>query len=225
MPHAVPPRKAPNATRRSREYLTPPEVDALIAAARWLGWHGHRDATMLHLVYRYGLRVSELVAVRWERVDLQSGVLHVRRRKNGLATTHPLYGPAIRALRAPAWVYPAMPYVFVSERQGPLVDATVRKIVARAGEAAHLGFPVHPHMLRHATGFKLANEGHDTRGWAVAMQGQGEAGLTQVRQGIAAVRATGTALLIPYFCTARADVSAHLGHTEAGSRPSPRPTP
>jgi type 1 fimbriae regulatory protein FimB/type 1 fimbriae regulatory protein FimE len=100
MPHAVPPRKAPNATRRSREYLTPREVDALIAAARRLGRHGHRDATMLLLAYRHGLRVSELVALRWEQVDLQSGVLHVRRRKNGLATTHPLYGPEIRALRA-----------------------------------------------------------------------------------------------------------------------------
>jgi len=163
MPSLMPPRKAPNAARRSREYLTPREVDLLIAAARRLGRHGHRDATMLLLAYRHGLRVSELVALRWEQVDLQGGVLHVRRRKNGLATTHPLYGPEIRALRALARAHPDMPYVFVSERQGPLTDATVRKLVARAGEAAHLGFPVHPHMLRHATGFKLANEGHDMR--------------------------------------------------------------
>src|SRR5882762_3134193 len=56
MPHAMPPRKAPNATRRSREYLTPREVDALIAAARRLGRYGHRDATMLLLAYRHGLR-------------------------------------------------------------------------------------------------------------------------------------------------------------------------
>jgi len=163
MPHAVPPRKVPNNTRRSREYLTPREVDALIAAARRLGRYGHRDATILLLAYRHGLRVSELVALRWEQVDQQGGVLHVRRRKNGLATTHPLYGPEIRALRALARAHPDMPYVFVSERQGPLTDATVRKLVARAGEAAHLGFPVHPHMLRHATGFKLANEGHYMR--------------------------------------------------------------
>lgn len=53
--------------------------------------------------------------------------------------------------------------MFVTERHGPLTDSTFRKIVARAGEAAQLGFPVHPHMLRHATGFKLANDGHDTR--------------------------------------------------------------
>ena len=59
----MPPRKAPNATRRSREYLTPREVDLLIAAARRLGRHGHRDATMVLLAYRHGLRVSELVAL------------------------------------------------------------------------------------------------------------------------------------------------------------------
>jgi len=67
MPHAGPPRKALNATRRSREYLTPREVDALIAAARRLGRHGHRDVTMVLLAYRHGLRVSELVALRWSR--------------------------------------------------------------------------------------------------------------------------------------------------------------
>ena len=80
-----------------------------------------------------------------------------------MPSTHPLYGPEIRALRALARTYPDTPYVFVSERKGPLTEATFRKIMARAGEAAHLGFPVHPHMLRHATGFKLANDGHDTR--------------------------------------------------------------
>jgi type 1 fimbriae regulatory protein FimB/type 1 fimbriae regulatory protein FimE len=118
---------------------------------------------MLLLAYRHGLRVSELVALRWEQVDLPGGVLHVRQRKNGLATTHPLYGPEIRALRALARAYPDTPYVLVSERKGPLTDATVRKIVARAGAVAHLGFPVQPHMLRHATGFTLANDGHDIR--------------------------------------------------------------
>ena len=70
---------------------------------------------MLLLAYRHGLRVSELVALRWEQVDLQGGVLHVRRRKNGLATTHPLYGPEIRALRALTRAHPDLPYVFVSE--------------------------------------------------------------------------------------------------------------
>ena len=55
------------------------------------------------------------------------------------------------------------PYLFVTKRGGPLTASTVRKLVARAGEKAGLSFPVHPHMLRHATGFYLANQGHDTR--------------------------------------------------------------
>lgn len=51
----------------------------------------------------------------------------------------------------------------LSERKGPLTDHSFRKIVTRAGEVAKLSFNVHPHMLRHATGFKLANDGIDTR--------------------------------------------------------------
>ena len=87
-----PPPKVPNAERRSREHLTPAEIDRLIAAARQLGRHGHRDATMILLAYRHGLRVSELVSLRREQLDLRQGLLHVRRRKNGLPSTHPLRG-------------------------------------------------------------------------------------------------------------------------------------
>ncbi|CDI04632.1 tyrosine recombinase/inversion of on/off regulator of fimA [Candidatus Competibacter denitrificans Run_A_D11] len=158
-----PPLKQRNDHRRSREYLTPTEVDRLIIAAKRLGRHGHRDATMILLAYRHGLRVSELVALRREQVDLRQGLLHVRRRKHGLPSTQPLRGPEIRALRQLWRDYPATPYVFVSERKAPLTDSTFRKLVARAGEAANLGMPIHPHMLRHSTGFKLANDGQDTR--------------------------------------------------------------
>jgi integrase len=159
----APPRKQPNARRRSREHLTPAEIDRLIAAARQLGRHGHRDATMILLAYRHGLRVSELIGLRREQVDLRQGLLHVRRRKNGLPSTHPLHGPELRALRKLRRDDPDTPYVFVSERQAPMTASTFRKLVARAGAAARLGMPIHPHMLRHSTGFKLANDGQDTR--------------------------------------------------------------
>ena len=162
--HRVPPpRKRPNTYWRSREYLTAAEIERLISMAKRLGRHGHRDATMIQLAYRHGLRVAELIALRWDQVDLRNGLLHVRRRKNGLPSTHPLYGVELRALRQLARAYPDTPYVFVTERKSPMTDSTFRKIVARAGAKAQLGFPVHPHMLRHATGFKLANDGHDTR--------------------------------------------------------------
>jgi type 1 fimbriae regulatory protein FimB/type 1 fimbriae regulatory protein FimE len=115
------------------------------------------------IAYRHGLRVSELVALRWDQVDLKAGLLHVARLKNGLASTHPIRGPELRALRELARDYPSSPYLFVSELGGPMTPATVRKLIARAGEKAKLPFPIHPHMLRHSTGYKLANDGHDTR--------------------------------------------------------------
>ena len=159
----VPPRRVTNPERRSREYLTAAEVEALMEGARQIGRHGHRDMTLILLAYRHGLRVAELVALRWEQVDLKQGLLHVNRLKRGTPGTHPLRGPELRALRQLQRDYPETPYVFVSERKAPLTTGAVRKIVARAGELAGLGFPVHPHMLRHATGFYLANQGQDTR--------------------------------------------------------------
>ncbi len=159
----VPPRRLPNKARRSREHLSEKEVGALLESAKKSGRHGHRDATLILLAYRHALRVSELVALRWDQIDLSQGLLHVSRAKNGTPSTHPLRGPEIRALRRLQRMYPDTPYVFVTERKGPLTTSTVRKIIARAGELAGLGFPVHPHMLRHACGFKLANDGHDTR--------------------------------------------------------------
>jgi type 1 fimbriae regulatory protein FimB/type 1 fimbriae regulatory protein FimE len=158
-----PPRKRPNAERRSREFLTPAEVGRLVEAAQGVGRHGHRDATMILIAYRHALRVSELTALRWDQVDLAQGLLHVKRLKNGNASTHPLHGPELRALRRLQRDYPNSPYIFTGERRGPLTDSTVRKMVARAGITAGLEFPVHPHMLRHAAGYKLANDGQDTR--------------------------------------------------------------
>jgi len=157
------PRKPRNVERRSREYLTEDEVRKLIDAAKKIGRHGHRDATMILMAFRHGLRVSELVSLRWDQVDFNGGLLHVRRMKNGTPSTHPLGGSEIRALRKIKREYPETQFVFVSERKGPMTTSTFRKVVDRAGGIAEIGLPVHPHMLRHATGFKLANDGQDTR--------------------------------------------------------------
>ncbi len=159
----LPPRRVANSAVRSREYLTSDEVDGLINAAKRIGRHGHRDATLILLAYRHGLRVSELISLRWDQIDLKQGVLHVNRLKNGTPSNHPIRGPEIRALRRLRREYSETPYMFVTERKGPLTASTVRKMVARAGREAKLPFPVHPHMLRHACGYKLANDGHDTR--------------------------------------------------------------
>jgi integrase len=159
----APPRRITNLERRSREHLTPAEVERLIVAAGKEGRHGLRDGTLVLIAYRHGLRVGELVALRWEQVDLPHGTLHVNRKKNGEAATHPLSGRELRALRQLKRAYPESPFLFVTERGGPITEATVRKMFARAGQTAGIAFPVHPHMLRHATGFYLANNGVDTR--------------------------------------------------------------
>ena len=159
----VPPRRVSNIERRPREHLTRDEVERLIEAARRVGRHSHRDATLILLAFRHGLRVSETVALQWTQVDFKNGLLHVNRLKGGVPSTHPLSGAELRALRKLRRDYPDTQYVFVSERKAPLSTAGVRKVLARAGEMAQIGFPVHPHQLRHATGYALANKGVDTR--------------------------------------------------------------
>jgi len=158
-----PPKKPKNKSQRTREYLTESEIEKLRQAARQQGRHGHRDDTLILLMFRHGFRVSELIALRWEQVDLKQGLLHVYRIKHGLPATHPIRGIELRALRQLQRDYSHTPYVFVSERKAPLTDRTVHHIIARAGQQAHFKFTVHPHMLSHSTGFYLANEGHDTR--------------------------------------------------------------
>jgi type 1 fimbriae regulatory protein FimE len=159
----IPPRRQSNLDLRTREYLTPAEVEKLLQASGKVGRHGARDRTLILLAYRHGLRVSELVTLRWEQIDFKAGSIHVNRLKNGLPSTHPIRGVEMRALRELRRVYVDSPYVFVTERKGPMTTATARKLIARAGELAKLPFPIHPHMLRHACGFKLASEGQDTR--------------------------------------------------------------
>jgi site-specific recombinase XerD len=159
----VTPRRLPNADLRTREYLTEAEVERLIAAARKNRW-GHRDATMLLVAYRHGLRVSELIDLRWDQVDFRTASLHVRRVKQGTPSTHPILGDELRALRRlQREQEPKSSFVFTSERGSPFTTAGFARMVERAGAEARLGLKVHPHMLRHACGYALANRGHDTR--------------------------------------------------------------
>ena len=158
------PVRRPNAELRTREYLTPAEVAKLMRVAGKRSRYGQRDACLILLAYRHGLRVSELVALKWDQVDLKAGHLHVRRAKHGTPSTHPMQGDELRALRQLAREWPDHGgFVFVSERGGPMSTDGVRKMITRTGIEAEIRFPVHPHMLRHACGFKLANDGHDTR--------------------------------------------------------------
>ena len=146
-----------------RDYLRPDEVDAMVQAARQSGRHRVRDAAIILMMFRHGLRTAELVALRWQQVDLKTGYLDVHRVKRGHDAKHPLRGPQLRLLRELQRLYPDSPYVFVSERKAPLSPRSIREIVARLGKLAGLPFVPHPHQLRHACGYYLASHGHDTR--------------------------------------------------------------
>jgi len=132
-------------------------------AARERGRYGHRDMVMILVAYRHALRVSELCALRWDQVNFARGLLHVRRVKNGTPSVHPLGGSEIRTLRRLRREQSESRHVFLSERRSPMSPAGFRKMLARTGEGSEFPFPVHPHMLRHACGYKLANDGQDTR--------------------------------------------------------------
>ena len=159
---AVGPLRRPNSDLRSREHLTETEVEELIEAARG-NRYGHRDATTILVAYRHGLRASEVCDLRWEQIDWNSATLHVRRVKSGKPSTHPIRGDELRALRKLRREAPKSPFVFVSERGGPFTTDSFNWMVKRVGQKAGLPFQVHAHMLRHAAGYKLAGDGHDTR--------------------------------------------------------------
>jgi Phage integrase family len=117
-------------------------VQALLSAA--LGW------------------ASEVCSLEWHQIELDQGGLHVRRAKRGTPSVHPIRGDEIRALRRLRREN-SEAYVFVSERGGPISPMGFHHLMVRLGNAAEMPFAVHPHILRHACGFKLANDGHDTR--------------------------------------------------------------
>jgi len=148
---------------RTREYLTGAEVETLMATARKSSRWGHRDATMILIAYRHGLRASEVCDLQWSQIELNTGRIHVRRSKRGTPSVHPLQGDELRALRRLQREQPPGPHVFVSERGAPMAPKSFHALIQRLGERAGMPFPIHPHMLRHGCGYALANAGHDTR--------------------------------------------------------------
>ena len=149
-----------------RKHLVSAEVDKLIAATKG-SRNEARDRCLLLLMFRHGLRVSEACGLQLSQVDTESRVLHVERLKKGLSTTHPLRLDEIRAIKA--WLIerkrlnPEGDAFFVSERRTALNRKTAWAAIRDYGEKANLAVTAHPHMLRHACGFALADQGADTR--------------------------------------------------------------
>jgi type 1 fimbriae regulatory protein FimB/type 1 fimbriae regulatory protein FimE len=158
------PRKPRNAEVRGREYLTAEEVERLRRSALALGRYPERDAAMILLAFRHGLRVSELVGIRWDQVDFGRKTLKVNRLKGSRNGTHDLGRSELQALKKLERSNGGRsPFVFRNERGGKLSPSGFFKILARAGRNCDPPIACHPHMLRHACGFHLINEGHSTR--------------------------------------------------------------
>jgi integrase len=156
-------RRGTNAELRTREYLTPAEIEKLSRAAKDGRW-GHRDATLILVAYRHGLRAKEACELEWSQVEFgRSACLHVRRAKNGKPSVHPIRGDELRMLTALRKENPDSGYVFTTERGTPFTADAINRLVKIIGARAELPFPVHFHMLRHSCGYKLANDGIDTR--------------------------------------------------------------
>jgi type 1 fimbriae regulatory protein FimB len=149
-----------------RKHLTALEIEKLLEATKGTR-HEARDRCLLLLMFRHGLRVSEACMLKLSQVDTASRVLHVARLKQGLSTTHPLRGDELRAIKAwlavRATMRPTMDAFFISERRSPLSRKTAWAMIRHYGERAGLSVEAHPHMLRHACGFALADQGADTR--------------------------------------------------------------
>ncbi len=145
------------------EHLTPAQVEQVAIAAGKVGRCRFRDTWLIRIAFRHGLRASELIRLKWDQIDFKNGDLMVRRLKKGKDSRHPLGGDETRALHRLRKMFPDSPYVFPSQLGGPLTPSALQKMVRRAGEKAGLPMPIHPHMLRHACGFKMASEGRDLR--------------------------------------------------------------
>ena len=162
----MPTKSAETIDQNAKNFLTTSEMKKFLEAAR-KGRHGVRDYCLMLTAYRHGLRVSELIDIRHKDLDFDSARIYVRRLKGSLSTHQPIEGDELRSIRA--WLkirenYPNANsnYLFLSER-GPLTRQAVNYLVEQIGKRAKLSFKVNPHMLRHSTGYYLANKGCDTR--------------------------------------------------------------
>jgi site-specific recombinase XerD len=147
--------------RRPKDFLDPTEIKSFLEAAKD-GRNGVRDHLLFLMMYRHGLRCSEAIDLRRDDVSFDRATLWVRRLKGSNSGMHPIEGDELRAIRRYlATRNDALPWLFVSERQGRLTRFAVNYLVDRTAKAS--GFEAHPHCLRHSCGYALADKGVDLR--------------------------------------------------------------
>jgi len=149
-------------TTKPRDYLTKDEIKRLIVQAK-LGRNGHRDATMITMAFRHGLRVSELVGLLWSDIDFTTGRIHLRRAKGSNDGVHVVQGDELRMLKKLQRDSGNSHYMFISERGAPISTDGFRKAMNRWGIKCGFEWSISPHALRHGCGYHLANNQMDTR--------------------------------------------------------------
>ncbi|KKZ18227.1 DNA recombinase [Serratia marcescens] len=150
-----------------RKYLTQHEVESLLETAKQSG-NPERDYCMIYMSFIHGFRVSEMRFLCLSHLDLKAGNLYIHRLKQGFSTSHPLLRAEISAIKAWLKVRSTMPgaesdWLFLSRNGKPLSRQRIYDLIRELGEKAELSLCSHPHMLRHACGFALADRGVDTR--------------------------------------------------------------
>jgi len=137
--------------------LSARQVERVIKAARQIGTHGMRNATFLLMAYRHGLRVDELIKLKWSHIDLDAGTIQVSRLRNGQQTVHALSQQEADYLTKLSQMYPDSEYVFITASRSLLNTSVVHKMVKRAGEEAGLPATVRPAMFVAGGGFQFTS--------------------------------------------------------------------
>lgn len=150
-----------------RKHLTESEIERIIQAAR-IGKNPERDCCLIWMCYIHGCRVSEISSWRLSDIDLVGDRIFIHRLKNGLSTVHPIYSIERKVLLA--WLKVRSlhrnsdsDWLFLSRKGGRLSRQRIYELIRKLSVQAGLGVEAHPHMLRHACGYALADMGMDTR--------------------------------------------------------------
>lgn len=159
---SIPNRIVNDELRAGKKHLTASEINKIIKVAR-KGRYGNRDSLMVRMAFVHGLRIAELVGMKWSQVNFEEGTIYINRLKGSSNSVQNLDGQELRDLRKLQRENKGATFLFISMRGAPMAEAGFRKAFARWGNKTDIGYPVNPHMLRHGCGYELVNKGMDTR--------------------------------------------------------------